>query len=287
MALNLKKIQDALDRLEGKGRSGDSGIVKLPEGDDNVVRFVPYYHDPEIPFTEVYFHYDVGGEHFLCRRRHGNNACPICDFASAMWKDYDQTKDETYKKLFSKFAAKMKIFAPVVLRGQEDNGVKLLSMSEKTYKSILTKMKNALRQGIDITDPFEGLDVTIPVKKQQIGGFKWTGPDNDSIDVHMRPSKLFDDKSKEEVEEYLKNCPNVFEIFQIKSEDDMKIALEKQTSGSDSKEEDNETGTTKDFDKEELDLKVEDDKKESSSDSDEDLDAQFDRLLNSKEEDDQ
>ena len=281
MALNLKKIQDALDRLEGRGRSGDSSILKLPEGDDNVVRFVPYVHDLEIPFTEVYFHYDVGGEHFLCRRRHGNNTCPVCDFASTMWKDFEQTKDETYKKLFSKFAAKMKIFAPVVLRGQEDKGVKLLSMSEKTYKGILTKMKNALRQGIDITDPFEGLDVTIPVKKQQVGGFKWTGPDNDSIDVQMRPSKLFDDKSKEEVEEYLKNCPNVFEIFQVKSEDDMKAALEKQANESDS-EENNETGTTKDFDEKELDLKVEDDEEEESSD--EDLDAQFDRLLGEKNE---
>ena len=69
MAINLDKINAALDKLDPTKNSNGGGnqdaIIKLDEGEHNI-RIAPYKHDMEMPFQEMWFHFGIAGRTFLC-----------------------------------------------------------------------------------------------------------------------------------------------------------------------------------------------------------------------------
>jgi hypothetical protein len=241
MPINLSKINGALDRLNPETRSQsnnntNTSIVKLEEGKSNI-RIVPYIHDMEMPFQELHFHYGVGGKTFLCPKRMKGEDCPICDMATEAWSDFTNTGDESSKEVFKKLVATLRVFIPIVVRGEEDQGVRWWAVSPRTtYKEILNKVKDALSEGIDITDTSEGLDLIVRVEKGYNG---WLIPE--SVDMSLRPSKLIDGN----VDELLNTVTKIDELYTYRPISDMKEALSSFVNGS--QEEDNSTGFTKTY----------------------------------------
>ena len=62
--MNLDEIKNRLDRLNNKG-GGNSNDYKNnfwrpPVGEKSQVRLVPYAHNKDFPFIELYFYFGIG-----------------------------------------------------------------------------------------------------------------------------------------------------------------------------------------------------------------------------------
>jgi hypothetical protein len=62
--MNLDEIRKRMDRLQNKsnGKSKSdykANFWKPPSGEKSVIRIVPYKHNKEVPFTELYFYFGI------------------------------------------------------------------------------------------------------------------------------------------------------------------------------------------------------------------------------------
>jgi hypothetical protein len=221
MAISLDKINSALDRLDSKGGSNQNqdNIVKLDEG-EHQIRIAPYKEDLDMPFQELWFHFRIGGRTFLCPNKMKNEPDPICDFASTCWNEFTKTKDETYKEMFKTMAPTLRVYLPVMVRGEEDKGLRWWSISPRTtYKEILNHVRSGLRQNVDITDTSEGLDLMVTVAP---GFNNWLMPT--SITTALKGTPL---APKNKVKEVIDTIEPLNQLFDYSPVDEMKTALEK------------------------------------------------------------
>ena len=119
-----------------------------------LVRFVPSKYNPENPFRELYFHYGIGKRTIISPSNFGEKD-PIIEFS----KELRKTKEPENWKLAKKLEPKMRVFAPVIVRGEEDKGVRLWEFGKEIYQSLLSL---AADEDIgDFTDIMEGRDMKI------------------------------------------------------------------------------------------------------------------------------
>ena len=242
MAINLDKINAAIDKLDPtkntKGGGNQDDIIKLEEG-EHTIRIAPYKHDLEMPFQEMWFHFGIAGRTFLCPTKMKGESDPICDFATKCWDQFKQTNDESFKEMFKNMAAKNRAYIPIVKRGEEEKGIRWWSISPRTtYKDILDLVKSAYRQGVDITDENEGLDLVVNMEH---GFNNWLVPGN--IITALKPSPL---APKEDIPGIIDSVKPIDELFQFSPIEEMKLALEKHINPN-ADDSDSSAGTSFDF----------------------------------------
>mgnify|MGYP001357781724 CR=1 FL=1 len=86
MALNIELMRQKLNNSQNKN-TGKSGDTKWrPSEGDQTIRILPTKDGD--PFKEFHFHYNVGKRPgILCPKKNYGEHCPICDFASSLWRD--------------------------------------------------------------------------------------------------------------------------------------------------------------------------------------------------------
>jgi hypothetical protein len=131
MAINLDKMRKKLDALNTKGGERRNFFWK-PQDGEQTLRIVP---DPDgDPFKEFWFHYGVADEPgFLCPKKNHGDDCPVCKFVSELYA----TKDEEDRKMANQLRAKQRFFSPVIVRGEEEKGVRLWGYSKTVYQKLL------------------------------------------------------------------------------------------------------------------------------------------------------
>lgn len=117
----------------------------------------------DIPFFEVYWHYDVGGERsVVCPRHYDGSPCPICDLADDFRsQSRGGGKADPNWRIFMDLQAKPRIYAPVLVRGAEDEGVKLWGFPQGILTYFVDKAMDP--DWGDFTDPLNGRDVTVQI----------------------------------------------------------------------------------------------------------------------------
>ena len=63
--------------------------------------------------------------------------CPICDFASKLWRDGVENDDSTLKNEAKKLFARKRYYSPVLVRGNESEGVKIWAYGKTAYETLL------------------------------------------------------------------------------------------------------------------------------------------------------
>lgn len=210
--MDTSKLAQRLQRLQEKSSGGKNIWFKSGE-EKQKVRLVPYPHEDDgSPFIEVYFHYNVAGQRSLvCPKETFGDPCPICELAEEFRNM--GTKDSWQQ--FKKLAPKLRTYSPVVVRGQEDAGVKLWGYGVTIYEGLVEKFLD--EDWGDLSDIKDGHDLTvwsIPAKS--------AGNDSDYVkpkmDVTPKTSALL--KKKAEIVELLEGIPNYLEdgeTFPVKS----------------------------------------------------------------------
>tara|TARA_B110000858_G_scaffold443_1_gene593 strand:- start:185 stop:1018 length:834 start_codon:yes stop_codon:yes gene_type:complete len=218
--MDLNAIKQRLDNLQSKStpqqKTDYTTIFWRPSIGKQQVRIVPSAFDSSSPFTELKFYYGITNKVMISPLNFGEKD-PISEFAQKLRSgDYDK---ENYV-LAKKIDAKNRIFIPVVVRGEEDKGVRLWQFGKLVYEDLLSM---AMDDEIgDYTDIVNGRDFTLETVGPESTG---TNYNKTSVRPRMKTSALSDDKTQ--VETWLETQPNPKEVFKRFTFDEMKDALVK------------------------------------------------------------
>lgn len=210
--MDLTKIQERLDALENsnKGSKSNKKAIWRPEEGSQVIRIVPYVHDRDWPFLELLFYYDLAKRTIISPQVF-NNPDPVQEFCDAM-KNTGETEDW---KLACSIEPKLRTYVPVLVRGQEDQGVKFWGFGKTVYTELLKAIKDP--DYGDITDLKKGTDITVEYVKPADGYPETT------IRLKRNSTPATDSK---EVLAFIKGMSQVSEIWPEPSYDELKTILE-------------------------------------------------------------
>lgn len=199
MPLDLAKIKSRLDTL--KNNTTKSTALWKPQG-KQTIRIVPYSHNPENPFIELLFHYNMNGKTYLSPSTFGRPD-PIVEFANKLKKSGSKEEWKQGRAL----EPKLRTYVPVLVRGQESEGVKFWGMGKQVYQELLAIIADP--DYGDITDLKTGRDITVEFKTAEETGKSF--PET-TIRVKPNTSVAFD-LNDANVKEKVKNQKNVTELF--------------------------------------------------------------------------
>jgi len=226
MALDIQKMKDKKAALESK--SGNSDFWR-PQDGTQTIRILPM--DDGDPFKEFFFHYNVGTSGFLCPRKNFGDDCKVCDFGTSLFREGTEESIKQAKNLF----ARQRFFSPVVVRGEEDSGVRVWGYGKGAYGDLLKLVTNP--QYGDITDTETGVDLDLDYGTPAGAKFPKT-----AIQAQRLSSKLNDNDEK--AADWLGNMPEFNNLFERKTSSDVKVILDEFLS-SDQNAEDSSSETTR------------------------------------------
>lgn len=213
MSVNLDVIRKKLQVLQNL-QSGNKNIWK-PEPGTNKIRIVPYQHNKDNPFIEIYFHYNLGKKSLVSPFTNGEPD-PVIEFCDKL-KETGNTEDWVLGK---KMEPKLRAFAPVIVRGKEKEGVKFWGFGQEIYQELLNIMVDP--DYGDITDLTSGRDIDVTYLTPKEAGNKYG---KTSIRVKPQTSMATDDK--EIAQKIVKEQPNILEIYPCNTYEELKKALNK------------------------------------------------------------
>jgi hypothetical protein len=197
MGIDLAKMKAKRDALENRG--GKSAFWR-PEDGEQTIRLVPTADGD--PFKEYWFHYNLGkNPGFLSPKKNFGEEDPLNDFIRQL---YNEGSDESVKMAKS-LGARQRFFSPVLVRGQEEEGVKLWGYGKTAYKELLNLVLNP--EYGDITDVNEGTDLVITYGKPAGAQFPQT-----TIVPRRKSSALTE--SDDTTSGMLDSIPNFDEVFE-------------------------------------------------------------------------
>ncbi len=240
--MDLNAIKNRLNQLQTTNNR-TSNLWK-PQPGTQVVRIVPYKFNADNPFIELYFHYDLGGKNYLSPVSFGRPD-PIEEFAQKL----KSTGSKEDYRLGKKIEAKMRTFAPVVVRGEENQGVKFWGFGKTVYQELLSIIADP--DYGDITDSVNGRDVAVEFKTAEE-----TGKSFPSTSIRVKPNQTPITEDASVLETVMESQKNITEIYQERSYDELTQALNEYLNGDsssddESKEEVKETASVSSFDKKE------------------------------------
>jgi hypothetical protein len=227
MSINMELMKAKLATLRGEGTGEKSVWFKPAEGDQDI-RIVPTSDGD--PLKEVHFHYNVGDHRggIVCPKRNFGENCPICEFASSLWRDGVDKNDEETKKLAKSLFVRARYFSPVLLRGREDEGIKVYGYGKRAYENLLGYILDP--DYGDITDPLEGTDISLTyTKPTQPGAYPQT-----NLKMRRNTSSLLE--STEAIPALLDSLPDIDALFERHTPQQIDAILDEQLAGNGSAE---------------------------------------------------
>ena len=230
MAIDLNAIRGRLNKLQNTQKKSDA--LWKPTPGKHQVRIVPYKFNPDNPFIELYFHYNINNKTYLSPQSFGRPD-PIVEFADKLKRMGDKEDWKAAKSM----EPKLRTFVPVIVRGEESEGVRFWGFGKTVYQEILGYIADP--DYGDITDPQAGRDLTIDYLSAEDAG---TSYPTTTIRVKPKESPLGDDNTQ--VQEFLQNQTEITELYQELSYDELKDVLESWLNPSGNTDEDVETSVT-------------------------------------------
>ena len=212
MTLDFDSLRKKLSSLQGQNNRSNA-IFKPAEG-KTVIRIVPWKERPTNPFIELYFHY-LGRKTQLSPLTNGN-ADPIAEFADKL-ADTGVKEDWQHSR---QFRPKLRTFVPVIVRGEEDKGVRMWGFGKTVYEALLGVIQD--EDYGDITDVQAGRDVTLEFTPQNK-----TKTNFAETTILVKPKQTPLSEAAEELEGWLTDQPDVSEIWDEPTYDELKSFLDR------------------------------------------------------------
>lgn len=222
MAVNVQKLAERLKQFEdGKKSSEFAKLLWKPKEGTQTVRIVPYKFNPDSPFIELKFYYNLGGNHYLAPCTFGKPD-PILEVIESLRAGGSNEE----KEIAAKLTPTSRTYAPIIVRGQEAEGVKFWGFGVTVYKQLLKLMTNP-KYG-DITSWSEGRDIEVEFHKESKKKDVKTGKSFPETTILCDPGvSPVVDPTRRDLMEKLKDQTDIMTIFPLKSYDELKAAVEK------------------------------------------------------------
>lgn len=219
MAIDLAAIRKKLGQLSGQN-SKKNVMWRPEEGSESTVRLIAYPDNDGQPFKELMFYYNIGNNPGLLAPYQFGKSDPIQELITKLRDEGSKESYELAKKLYPK----MRCYAPVVVRGEEDKGVRLWAFGKQVYQTLLNYMLD--EDYGDITDPLEGRDVRVTCTKTP--GKMWATTD---VRPRGKDSPLSEDSSNSK--QWLDNIPDVNDLFELKTYEELERIVNDWLNGDD------------------------------------------------------
>ena len=227
--MDLDLVKRRLNQLQATNQR--TSFLWKPQPGTQIIRIVPYKFNKDNPFIELFFHYNLGGKSYLSPISFGRPD-PIEEFAQKLKSSGNRDDYRLGKKL----EAKMRTFAPVVVRGEEKEGVKFWGFGKTVYQELLSVISDP--DYGDITDPINGRDVNVEFKTAEE-----TGATFPSTTIRVKPVTAPISEDKNVLELITDTQRELTEIYQEKTYDELTEILNDWLEGK-SDEKDESTSTT-------------------------------------------
>ena len=208
ISLALKRFNS----LQNTSKKSDS--LWKPTPGKHQIRLVPYKFNKDIPFIELFFHYNINNKTYLSPISFGRPD-PIVEFAEKL----KRTGDTDDWKAGKKMEPKLRTFVPVIVRGKESEGVKFWGFGKTVYQDILGYIADP--DYGDITDPNTGRDIVLEVMSAEESNASYP---TTTIRVKPATTKLAD--SKETIQQLLDGQKEITELYSELSYAELKSVLE-------------------------------------------------------------
>ena len=205
--MDITAIRKRLEQLQTSNTKTNN--LWKPQPGKQVVRVVPYQHNKENPFQELFFHYDLGGKTYLSPITYGRPD-PIEEFAQKLRSSGNKDDYQIAKKLM----AKMRTFAPVIVRGEESEGVRFWGFGKMVYQELLSVIADP--DYGDITDSMNGRDVTVEFISAEEAGKNFP-----VTNIRVKPNQAPITEDDKLLDKLLNEQPNMQEMYQERSYDDL------------------------------------------------------------------
>jgi hypothetical protein len=216
--MDLSKIKQKLAANQSKGQQREkidySKIFWKPKPGKHQIRIVPSVFDKSNPFREIYFHYGFSKYPILALTNWGESD-PIVEFAKSLRKT--GSKDDY--QLAGKVSPKLRVFVPVIVRGQEHEGVRLWEFGKGIYNDLLGIAAD--EDYGDYTDINDGRDFSVDAYEDMTAGKK-----SIKCNVRIKPKTSAITNDAELLKAILENQPDILAINRKFTFDQLKEVLE-------------------------------------------------------------
>ena len=231
--MDINAIKNRLTQLESTSSTTKS--FWKPQPGKQVVRIVPYKHNKDNPFIELFFHYSLGDNKTYLSPVSFGRPDPVQEFADKLKSTGN--KDEWIQG--KRLEPKMRTFAPVIVRGQENEGVKFWGFGKTVYQELLSVIADP--DYGDITDSMAGRDIMIERQTPAEAGNQYG-----KTTVRVKPNQTPITEDDNQLQSIFDNQADLTELYTEPSYDDLKEVLKNylNPSSSDETETTTETAST-------------------------------------------
>jgi hypothetical protein len=218
MSLDIAKMKAKLEASKNPRKGQQDNTKWRPSEGDQTLRILPTVDGD--PFKEFHFHYNVGkNPGILCPKKNHGEDCAICEFASQLWREGVENNDENAKREAKKLFVRKRYFSPILVRGEEEKGVRVWSYGKMAYETLLGLVLDP--DYGDITDAETGTDIVLTYT---VPGTPGSFPKS-QIKPRRRPSVLCDE-AVADCQELVSTVPDISSIFTRLSSDEVQTMLD-------------------------------------------------------------
>ena len=218
--MDIDAIKSKLATLQSTSNTKDN--FWKPEPGKQVVRIVPYKHNKDNPFIELFFHYNLGNNKTYLSPLSFGRPDPVAEFADKLKSTGN--KDEWIQG--KRLEPKMRTFAPVIVRGKESEGVKFWGFGKTVYQELLGVIADP--DYGDITDATNGRDIGIERQTPAEAGNQYG-----KTTVRVKPNQTTITDDANLLSNLLENQSELTELYTEPSYDDLKEVLQNYLNPSD------------------------------------------------------
>ena len=205
--MDLNAIRKRLNQLQTTNNRTSS--LWKPQPGKTQIRIVPYEFNKDNPFIELFFHYNLNNRSYLSPISFGRPD-PIEEFAQKLKASGNKEDYQLSKKL----EAKMRTFAPVIVRGEESQGVRFWGFGKTVYQELLSIIADP--DYGDITDPVNGRDVMV-----EFISAEETGASYPTTKIRVKPNQTPISDEPAVLEKVKSSQKDIRDIYQEQSYDDL------------------------------------------------------------------
>ena len=208
--MDIDAIKSRLNQLQNT----QTNAFWKPQPGKSQIRIVPYKFDKNNPFSELFFHYSLVPNKTVLSPLSYGRPDPVQQFADKLKSTGN--KDEWIQG--KRIEPKMRTFVPVVVRGEESEGVKFWGFGKTVYQELLGIIADP--DYGDISDSTTGRDIVVERQTPAEAGNQYG---KTTIRVKPNVTPLSDDSNL--LTKLLDEQPELKELYNEPTFDELKEHL--------------------------------------------------------------
>ena len=207
--MDINAIKSRLNQLQNTTSTANS-FWKPPAGKTQI-RITPYVENKDNPFVELFFHYSLVPNKTVLSPLSFGRPDPVQQFADKLKSTGD--KDEWIQG--KRIEPKMRTFVPVVVRGEETEGVKWWGFGKTVYQELLSIIADP--DYGDISDSMTGRDIVVERQTAAEAGNQYG-----KTTIRVKPNQTALVEDLDLSKKLLTVQPNIVELYTEPSFDELK-----------------------------------------------------------------